>query len=794
MDRHMGDQSIQTSPTDIIDEAQVDANPSRARIAGLLLKLLAGFCLILPIAYVLNDRWVKEPFLKDTLADVWHRMEFFSSSRWPDYFLIIIPCSLVFLGLFLWKANRHNPFFGCEVFPQVPQPIEMEVSPTQQKIARYLLRVAAGIVLVSVFFVLINQRVPNLEILAAVGLVWMAQAFRTNRWEEMRHPSGSAVRRALLLGLGQVALIFFLHALEVDHTEIPMAATLLLGTWILVMRLAHPGPIYWIVAGAMSLMTLGVDSWRFSFIGDEYAFYYTALNFFTPDGIRQLYTNFFNGTAVYHSHPLFSSTLQAASMALFGKDSFGWRSSSTYLAAVSLFFFYGFFKNFFDRRIALWAAIFLGASHYLMNFSKVGYNNTQTLFAFGLVLWASARAASRRTPLAYTGLGAAIGLCFYLFPGSLYVVPLPFLFLLLYDSPKDRAARSRWLDMLCMLSILIVPLLFQPDYWSGKIPGTFLYSTQTTGSSATPSKIIYNTLYSTYSYLYTVSESHYVVASYIDPISAIFLPIGFAWSLSQVRRNRFAVFSILSYLAFILLVGASHNYDAPPATRMFMLLPWFALFSALGLQWLDSEYNSYHLPIRFKTAQHLYLGAMEITVKFAPPNGRQRHSRSYVLAGVVLAAMLATNIYMANGLEMQRTAGMHELDALYIRMFQRNRDMGENSTLTYLFVTDQNWNIYEVLYYPGLYNVPASVSQLQRVQVDRADLPEEYVNLAKKPDTVVIVQPSLDSQIQAGLTNLLQGIGKNACPMREVPEWDARFTMFLSPERMNLCPQDGHWN
>jgi 4-amino-4-deoxy-L-arabinose transferase-like glycosyltransferase len=114
-------------------------------------------------------------------------------------------------------------------------------------------------------------------------------------------------------------------------------------------------------------------------------------------------------------------------MKLFDNRNFGWRFSNPFLMACSLPFFYYFFKAFVSQRIALMAVILLGFSHYLLSFSKIGYNNLQALFATGLVLASLTWALQSMKPIAFSATGLVMGLCFYIYPAALYVVPLPVL-------------------------------------------------------------------------------------------------------------------------------------------------------------------------------------------------------------------------------------------------------------------------------------------------------------------------------------------------------------------------------
>jgi hypothetical protein len=785
----MGENIINNASNQSLRENSSRHGQAYLRVARLTGWLLGLGLLITPLVFVIQDRWLDKTDLRDIYRAQWCRWDFLCKTQWPSYFLVIIPAFVLFIALFLWKASRQNERFGHGELASLPDWLQIDADLNQKGLANYLLELAGVIGLASSVIAIVIHRLPGVEILLAVLLALFSRWLAAVPWETIVLQIRSAAIRLVPLGIGQIVLIFFLRSLAVDHQSLPVTAILLVVTFAYLVRTVKPALIYWIVCGGLVLMTLGINSWQFSTIGDEYNFYTFALERFQPGGFKYILENFFNGTGVYHSHPMFSTTLQVASMALFGRDGFGWRISSVYLAAASSFFFYEFFKNFLSQRVALWAAFFLAASQYLFNFAKIGYNNPEALFALGLVLWAGAETARRRSPLSYAGLGAAIGLCFYVYPGALYAVPLPVLLLLLYDPPKARSTRTCWANLAFVLVLLISPLFFQPDYWAEKLPGTFLNNPQISSFAILLENISTNFLYSVFSYLYSVQETHYVVGAYLDPICAFLLPIGLAWTLLQTRRNKFALFAVVTYLLFLVLVGSTSGREAPATTRMFLLLPWYTLFSALGLDWVFGEIGDSLGRLNPDRSRRFEMGGLKVEISFDAG-----HYRPIFFTGLVLVSVLAANIYMAYGLERQRTQGAASLEVLFLRVLQRAQAMDVQSPFTYLFITNDSWGIDGLMVYPEVFHVPQSVTQLRRVAVSQPSLPEEYAAIAADPYTAVVVQPGIETGLQEQIYGLLQDIGKSPCAVRDIPTSDIRFYMFLDPDHMDLCPVDGNWN
>jgi hypothetical protein len=403
------------------------------------------------------------------------------------------------------------------------------------------------------------------------------------------------------------------------------------------------------------------------------------------------------------------------------------------------------------RRTALIAALFLAISHYIMSFGKIGYNNLQALFAEALVLATAAWAVRTRRPLAFALLGAGIGFCFYVYPAALYVVPLPLLLLLFYLPPVSRAALGRWTMMMGSALILIIPLLVQSGYWEAKIAGTIFFNpviTQTTQGAA--SHIVRNFVYAAFSHLYTPHETHFVVVSYIDPLTAAFTWVGLACFLRLARRERFAAFSLISFAVLLFLAGASHDREFPSATRMFLLLPWYALFAAAGLTWLVAELRS--------------VGLM--------------HGRGSGLVALVFSVAIGLNLYQAYPLARDRMAGLQSLETLFLRTVQRAQRGEADTPKTYVFVTDPSWSSVGIQMIPEVYPVRAKISE---VVINEPSLPQSATPLISDRNTLVILKPWLDPTWQAALAKPLRDLGKEPCPIRAT-NGDVRFTLWHAPE------------
>jgi hypothetical protein len=377
-----------------------------------------------------------------------------------------------------------------------------------------------------------------------------------------------------------------------------------------------------------------------------------------------------------------------------------------------------------------------------------------------LVLWLAGVATRSGRPIAYTALGVACSACFYVFPGALYVLALPVILIGIYP-PQERADALGKVGLaLAAFIILVFPLIVQPDFWESKLPGTFLNSRELVNGS-TPLWFHFgsNLLYSLTSYLYIPNESHFVVSSYVDPLTAVFVPIGLAISLGQVRRNRSALVLLLAFVVEAILVGTTHDRPFPTATRMFLMLPWFFLLAALGI-----DYG-------LTSMARLFSGPYAIPT----------------IAATLMVAILGLNIYQSTRVFRQRTAGIAGLEMLFLRMLQHDAKEDPGTLKDYLFITTPDWGIDGLLVLQDVYKLPPSPTQLHRVVAERPTLPQEALPLISQPDTVVIIQPWMDETVRVGLQVQLAGLGRRPCDVRDIPEKDVRFTFWFTPALEGLC-------
>jgi 4-amino-4-deoxy-L-arabinose transferase-like glycosyltransferase len=147
-------------------------------------------------------------------------------------------------------------------------------------------------------------------------------------------------------------------------------------------------------------------------IPDEGAFWETARAIatgeFKPD---------FFAFGVY-TFPVASSLFQGWVMRFVGANLWGWRFASVLAGTFTVIPLYLLAREWFDRRVAVVAALLMITSPYYLSFARMGYNNSQSLFPVVLCLYFWSLGYKRASSLYYWLAGIAAGLGFYTYPAS----------------------------------------------------------------------------------------------------------------------------------------------------------------------------------------------------------------------------------------------------------------------------------------------------------------------------------------------------------------------------------------
>jgi len=119
-----------------------------------------------------------------------------------------------------------------------------------------------------------------------------------------------------------------------------------------------------------------------------------------------------------YTFPVASSIFQGWVMRLFSVNLWGWRFASVLAGTFTVIPLYMLGREWFDRRVAVMAALFMVSSPYYLSFARMGYNNSQALFPVVLSLYFWSLGYKRNCNLYYWLAGLAAGLGFYTYPAA----------------------------------------------------------------------------------------------------------------------------------------------------------------------------------------------------------------------------------------------------------------------------------------------------------------------------------------------------------------------------------------
>jgi hypothetical protein len=712
--------------------------------------ILAG----LPSALVVAEAWLGILSPVQWRDELWCKVQFLCMTFLPSYLALAL-VSFMGLALFMFFV-RNGPQVVIE---NHLTPLDnATIAPRQARLGAYLIIAAIEGLAVVVLTNLVNKRYPgwDLAFIWFIFLVgWFLRAYPLGGLLDFWKREGELWVALLLAHFSIVAVLLGYYGQPgIFWGTVLMLLLAMANLW----RFRRRVPlIFWIISLALVLYSLNINSWWIAVVGDEYSFEGMA-RLLAQKPFLSLGKYLFDAMGVYGQHTFLSSILQVIAMKFLGTENFGWRFGTQYLAAIGVGFFYLFCKTFIEKRAALLAACLLAVSSYIISFGKIGYNNLQALFALYLALAATAWALRSRSWLAFAGLGSVLAFCFYAFAAALYIIPLPFLLLLFFYPPLTRQAAGRWLLTIAVCLVMIYPLMLQPDYWRGRFFGTFLAQPEVMQSpAAILTHLGRNFFYALLSPFY-IAESHYIAVSYLDPFSSALMSIGFWVLLYQMRRQRFAIFVMLGYLFYLVLVGTTHGYGEPPNTRMFMLLPFWALLAAWGLLWLEARARS-----------------------SLPP----RAGWPAIFIPALLIAITGANIYQSGPLAFQRYGMVQHIQSLFVRISENVYRTNPDSPWNYALIVNDLWGPDGLSGFRENYPHLTS-AELHLVHIDEPTLPPDSLPLLAARNTIIILSPWLEPSWPDALAAPLQNLGKQPCIIY-APNGQKRFILYYFPGLEEAC-------
>ena len=235
--------------------------------------------------------------------------------------------------------------------------------------------------------------------------------------------------------------------------------------------------------------------------------------------------------------------------------------------------------------------------------------------------------------------------------------------------------------------------------------------------------------------------------------------LGLALLVACFWRKRFYWYFMAAFAILIFLVGISHDRDFPSATRMFLMLPWWAFMATVGLLWIVDRVMALGVSAR----------------------------RARVALAVALAVIVTLNVYQAYPLSRTREAGRYQqLDVVLIR-FAQQFFTEDNPAKTLLWINDPR-----NLYVPGmrkellLYNIPVGPQQIAEVQVRDPNLPPTAQPYLNDRNTVIIVSPRIDAAWAATFQRIVRDSGRVECSVKNETNYEV-FKLWIPREMADKC-------
>ncbi|MCG3196348.1 MAG: hypothetical protein GHCLOJNM_00821 [bacterium] len=363
----------------------------------------------------------------------------------------------------------------------------------------------------------------------------------------------------------------------------------------------------WLFVFALTLLAIGyymhdLTHWRYSIIGDEYAFYFHSEVQAKADRVP-----IFSEKGVYGTHPELSTLAQAWLMRYFGFTATNWRLPSVLSAALCIAPIYAIARMLVGVRAAVAAALLWAFAHYNVSFAHIPYNNNQVMFplvtSLALFLWARIE----RSLMLFCLCGIVAGIGFYTFFSARVAVVAVALHALVYYSgvPTRKSMRSVGLALAFSLGLVVttLPIFRNPvaflslainqtafaqhiANWKGEakpVEGRLGIYTSPESFRRLKENTVQSLLLPLSYEARRASVRHYVSGGLVDRVSSALGILGLAYMFVWGWKRRWLAF-LLSYLATLGVVGMISAGEYPLITRMLILVPFVVIAAAVGLE------------------------------------------------------------------------------------------------------------------------------------------------------------------------------------------------------------------
>lgn len=397
---------------------------------------------------------------------------------------------------------------------------------------------------------------------------------------------------ALLATVGHLAVLGILHrAPEMRVWTTSGDLVILALCWCRWPKLIN----FWLLQGllvvSMFYYVVDIESWRYGSIGDEFDFYATSRWLVAHSGER----GYLDGEGVYGHHPLSASFHQMWGEMLFGNQVYGWRMSGVFCAQIAGLGLFAVLREMINTRTALMGCAVLLASNRMVAMAMTGYNQMQGL-AMMVMFWAVLLLAIRRGSYlgyALAGMLAVGGLFTFTLAVPLMLIGAALMLSAGFPKRGKRPAnpenaRSFYtFAPLCVflvgLTLVALPRVVDMTWISGQLDLAGLNAGNSAHRASLGEHIALSSLYSVLAFGQIREGTHYASGPLLDPLSALAFIVGLVWLIAGGWRLRYGRWLALSLVGGIGVVGGLCVHPFPPNTRLFILVPIYALVVTTGL-------------------------------------------------------------------------------------------------------------------------------------------------------------------------------------------------------------------
>lgn len=358
--------------------------------------------------------------------------------------------------------------------------------------------------------------------------------------------------------------------------------------------------IVFLFVGFISLIVVyanGLDSWKYSFIGDEFMFYWDAQRLANA-GIGTI--QWLEASGSWNFFPMALDGYQALFLTIFGDSNFSWRLSMSVMVAACLPALYLSLRHMCGKIsstpgacASVGCAVFF-LSEFVIIWSRIGKPHAGFLPPVIIVTFFYLAARARESNFYFFLTGVVCGLGFLMTSLGVFVaigivgVWLGIDFLVACRLSRRAASMAFFQALLVLVGFLVTaaPFLVQVDH--------FLHIFQTAVDSVEAERNLdlrwAKTFQSFFMFLYYRAYGHFLAGNVIGPLIAIFIAAGLG--MERLVRWRIWVNAFVALCVIAFLVGGMSQYPYPPVTRMQLIMYPFSIFASLGFCALTMRWRS----------------------------------------------------------------------------------------------------------------------------------------------------------------------------------------------------------